>query len=83
VYEVMWKKTVESERPQMAVYEGESNENLKYVLSRNLLNTKGSKRLLFLCSIVLPPVGHCSNRKYHCWNLQDNRPVVRIFMALL
>ena len=22
-------------------YEGESNENLKYVLSRNLLNTKG------------------------------------------
>ena len=24
-----------------SMYEGESNENLKYVLSRNLLNTKG------------------------------------------
>ena len=24
-------------------YEGESNENLKYVLSRNLLNTKGTQ----------------------------------------
>jgi len=26
-----------------ATYEGESNENLKYVLSRNLLNTKGTQ----------------------------------------
>jgi len=25
------------------LYEGESNENLKYVLSRNLLNTKGTR----------------------------------------
>ena len=25
------------------IYEGESNENLKYVLSRNLLNTKGTQ----------------------------------------
>jgi len=24
-------------------YEGQSNENLKYVLSRNLLNTKGTQ----------------------------------------
>jgi len=33
--------------------------------------------------IVLPPVGHSSNHQYHCWNLQDNRNVVRIFIALL
>jgi len=38
---------------------------------------------IFLCSIVLPPVGHPSNHEYHCWNLQDNRAVVRIFIALL
>ena len=25
---------------------------------------------IFLCSIVLPPVGHSSNNEYHCWNLQ-------------
>jgi len=39
--------------------------------------------LIFLCSIVLPPVGHSSNHEYRCWNLQDNRAVVRIFIALL
>jgi len=38
---------------------------------------------IFLCSIVLPPVGHSSNHEYHCWILQDNRAVVRIIMALL
>ena len=38
---------------------------------------------IFLCSIVLPPVGHSSNHEYHCRNLQDNRFVVRIFIALL
>ena len=38
---------------------------------------------IFLCSIVLPPVGHSSNHEYHCWNLQDSRAVVRIFIALL
>ena len=38
---------------------------------------------IFLCSIVLPPVGRSSNHQYHCWNLQDNRAVVRIFIALL
>ena len=38
---------------------------------------------IFLCSIILPPVGHSSNHEYHCWNLQDNRTVVRIFFALL
>jgi len=37
---------------------------------------------IFLCSIVLPRVGH-SNHEYQCWNLQDNRAVVQIFMALL
>jgi len=31
----------------------------------------------------LPPVGHSSNHEYHCWNLQDSRAVVRIFIALL
>jgi len=38
---------------------------------------------IFLCSIVLPPVGHSSNYEYHCWNLQDNQAVVRIFIPLL
>jgi len=38
---------------------------------------------IFLCNIVLPPVGHSSNHEYHCWNLQDNPAVVRIFIALL
>ena len=38
---------------------------------------------IFLCSIILPPVGHSPNHEYHCWNLQDNRAVVRIFIALL
>ena len=38
---------------------------------------------IFLRSILLPPVGHSSNQEYHCWNLQDNRAVVRIFIALL
>jgi len=37
----------------------------------------------FLCSILLPPVGHSSNHEYHCLNLQDNQTVVRIFIALL
>ena len=38
---------------------------------------------IFLRSIVLPLVGHSSNHEYYCWNLQDNRAVVRIFIALL
>ena len=38
---------------------------------------------IFVCSIVLPPLGHSSNHEYHCWNLQDNQAVVRIFIALL
>ena len=32
-------------------YEGESRENLKYVLSRNLLNTKVHSSFNFLCSL--------------------------------
>jgi len=40
------------------LYADESNENLKYVLSRNLLNIKLQNDFIFLCSIVLPPVGH-------------------------
>ena len=39
--------------------------------------------LIFLCSILLPPVGHLSNHEYHCWNSQDSRAMVRIFIALL
>ena len=35
-------------------YEGESNKNLKYVLSHNLLNTKLHNDFVFLCSIILP-----------------------------
>ena len=38
---------------------------------------------IFLCSIVLPPVGPSSSHEYHCWNLKDNRVVVRIFIAIL
>jgi len=37
---------------------------------------------MFLCSIVLPRVGHFSNHEYHCWNLQDNGAVVRIVIAI-
>jgi len=39
--------------------------------------------IIFLRSILLPSVGHSSNHEYHCWNLQDNRAVVRIFIVLL
>jgi len=38
---------------------------------------------IFLCSIVLPYVGHSSNPEYHYGNLQDNRAVVRTLIALL
>ena len=38
---------------------------------------------IFLCSIVLPPVGRSSNYEHHCRNLQDYRAVVRIFVALV
>jgi len=37
---------------------------------------------IFLCNIVLPPVDYSWNHQYHCWNLQDNRAVVRMFIAL-
>ena len=43
--------------------------------TQNILNN-----FIFLRSIVLPPVGHSSNHQYHCWNLRDNRAVVRIFI---
>ena len=43
---------------------------------------KVHNEFIFLCSIVLPPVGHSSNHEYHCWNLQDNRAVVRSFIAI-
>ena len=39
---------------------------LNMFLSRNLLNTKVHNDFIFLCSIVLPPVGHSSNHEYHC-----------------
>jgi len=37
---------------------------------------------IFLCSIVLPAVGHSSNHEHQCWKLQHSRSVVRIFIAL-
>ena len=73
----------ENWRSIFCLYKCESNENLKHVLSRNLLNKKVHNDFIFLCSIVLPPVGHSSNNEYHCWNLQDNQAVVRIFIVLL
>jgi hypothetical protein len=33
----------------LLTYKSESNENLKYFLSRNLLNTKGNNDFIFLC----------------------------------
>ena len=33
---------VNSDKPQLVYYVGESNENLKHFLSHNLLNTKGT-----------------------------------------
>ena len=44
---------------------------------------KAHNDFIFLCSIVLPHFGHSSNHEYHCWNSQDNRAVVRNFIALL
>jgi len=38
-------------RPSELTYEGESHENLKYVLSRNLLNTKGTQWRHFFCVV--------------------------------
>jgi len=38
---------------------------------------------IFLCGIVLSHVGHSPNHQFHCWNLQDNRAVVRNFILLL
>ena len=44
---------------------------------------KAHNDFIFLCSIVLLAISHSSNHEYHCWNLQDNRAVVWIFIALL
>ena len=44
---------------------------------------KVHNNFIFLCSIVLSPVSHSSNHQYHCWNLQDSRAVVWIFITLL
>jgi len=38
---------------------------------------------IFLCNIILPPVGHSSNHQYRCCRLTDNRDVVRNVIALL
>jgi len=50
-------------------YEGESNENLTYVLSRNLWNTNGTQQLHFSMWSPLPPDSHSSNNEYHCCQL--------------
>jgi len=39
----------------LSIYEGESNENLKYFLSHNLLNTKVHNAFIFLCSLHCGP----------------------------
>jgi len=65
------------------MYEGESNETLKYFYLLIYWTRKRHNDFIFLCSILLPPVGHSSNQQYHCWNSQDSRAVVRIFIALL
>ena len=39
----------------LSIYEGESNENLKYFLSRNLLTTKVHIDFIFLCSLHCGP----------------------------
>jgi hypothetical protein len=49
----------------------------------------GPPSLRYYCAVVLnscillPPVGHFSNRQYHCCQLKDSRAVFRIFIALL
>ena len=47
----------------LRIYVGKSNENLKYVLYRNLLNTKVHNDVIFLCGTVLPHVGHSPNHQ--------------------
>jgi len=64
-------------------YEGGSNENLKKILSRNLLNTTVHNDLIFLCSLhrVLPAT--LQTVSIIVANLQKNRALLRIFIALL
>ena len=50
-------------------YKCESNENLKYVYLIIYWTQKVHNDFIFLCSIVLPPVGHSSNHQYHCCQL--------------
>ena len=53
------------------IYEGESKIlNMFYLVI--YLKQKVHNDFIFLCSIVLPPVGHSSSHEYHCGNLQGN-----------
>jgi len=55
----------------------------------NRLLQAGPPSLHTYCAVVLhscitlPPVDRSSNHQYHCRQLQENRAVFRIFMALL
>jgi hypothetical protein len=51
----------------ITVYEGESNENLKNLmyLSHNLLNTKGTQWLIFLCNLHCVPYKCSSTSEVH------------------
>jgi len=47
------------------IYEGESNENLKYFLSHNLLNTKVHNDIIFLRSLHCVPYKCSSALEVH------------------
>ena len=65
-------------------YEDESDENLKYVLSRNLSRTqKVHNDFIFLCSLHCHLSATLQTISINVANLRDNRGVVRIFIALL
>ena len=64
------------------IYEGESHNLKLHVASGDAIFTLLMRRwVAFLHGTA--PVGHSSNREYHCCQLTDNRAVFRIFIAFL
>jgi len=61
-------------------YKGESNENLKVFFYLVICwIQKVHNDFIFLCSNVLPPVGHSSNHEYHCYQLTRQSSCVSNF----
>jgi len=57
--------------------------NMFYLLICVHCTQKVHKDFIFLCSIVLPPVGHSSNHDYHCCQLTRQSSWLEFFIALL